>query len=407
MKILLVNKFHYLRGGAERAYFDTASILTERGHSVAFFSMDHPLNQPTPWSKFFVSGVEYGADGNMSLVQKLHAACRIIWNAEAYRKMLAIIDEFHPDVAHLHNIYHQLSPSILWALKKRRIPIVMTLHDYKLVSPNYSLFVRGKIWGHTSGWRCLFDRCVKDSFLKSFICVIEKWLHDSIGSYGCVDMFIAPSHFLADTFHEFGFSHEIRFVPQPVLLRSDMDDEEATNIGGDTHLYLGRLSVEKDVETLLRAFVMLPLEESIDIVGDGPDRMRLESLAKELGLSSRVHFLGTKSGEELLEKIKRSKSIIIPSAWYENMPYVLLEALSFGKIVIAARIGGMSERITDGENGFLFEPGDARSLAEKISLLKEIDKERMVSYAKKSVSDISKEQYGETLEALYEALITH
>ena len=404
MKILLVNKYHYLRGGAERAYFDTASILTERGHSVAFFSMEHPQNQSTPWSKFIVSGVEYSDSDTMSFMQKIRTAGNIIWNREAYRKMLALIDEFHPDVAHLHNIYHQLSPSVIWALRKRRIPILMTLHDYKLISPNYSLFVRGNIWNHTSGWRCLVDRCVKDSLSKSLVCACEKWLHDLIGSYGLVDLFIAPSRFLVEKFHEFGWRQEIRVVTQPVISVGKKEGSGDITPSG-RHLFFGRLSKEKDIETILRAFTLLPEGEGVDIVGDGPDRERLENISVELRLCDRVRFLGAKYGEDLNGMIAQAKSVIIPSAWYENMPYVVLEALSAGKVVIAARMGGIPERITDGENGLLFEAGDEKSLSEKLLALENIDREQMSRKAKESMTDISGKQYGDTIEALYGELV--
>lgn len=406
MKILLINKFHYLRGGAERAYFDTASILTERGHSVAFFSMQHSQNRASEWSKFFVSGVEYEDAETMSLMQKLRATWRILWNEEAYQKMLAIIDEFHPDVAHLHNIYHQLSPSILWALKKRHVPMVMTLHDYKLISPNYSLFVRGNIWNHSSGWRCLMDRCVKDSLAKSFVCALEKWIHDRIGSYYLVDRFIAPSYFLSEKFREFGWRREIQVVPQPVLsVGKQEESDESTPLG--RHLFFGRLSKEKDIETILRAFTLLPEGEMIDIVGDGPERERLEDISVELRITSRVNFLGSKYGEDLNRVIAQAKSVILSSAWYENMPYVLLESLHAGKIVIAARMGGIPERIVDGENGLLFQARDAHSLAEKIRSLSGIDARRMSQKAKESVAILSAEKYGNALEALYKGTVSH
>ena len=157
MKILLINKYHYLKGGAERAYFDMARILTERGHEVAFFSMKHPENRATPWEKYFVENIEYH-DTELSIGRRLALAGKILFNFEAKRKLSELLDEFQPDIAHAHNIYHQLTPSIFWPLAKRRIPIVMTLHDYKIVSPNYNLFVRGRIWEHSSAVRCLVDR---------------------------------------------------------------------------------------------------------------------------------------------------------------------------------------------------------------------------------------------------------
>ncbi len=402
MKVLLVNKFHYLRGGAERAYFDTARILESRGHEVAFFSMEHPQNEPTPWSRFFISPVEYSADGRMGMRAKLRAAVRILWNREAERKIGMLMDEFHPDVVHFHNIYHQLSPSIIRAATKRGIPTVMTLHDYKLISPNYSLFVRGKIWDRSSGFRCVLDRCVKDSRAKSLVCAAEKLLHSMIGIYGRVDAFAAPSRFLAAKFREHGFRQKISFLPQPLL---PFPEEPLSEGRGEYILFFGRLSPEKSVETLLRAISFLGATEKLVIVGDGPDRNRLENLAREILHPESFSFLGAKYGAELEEIRRKAKAIVIPSEWYENMPYVLLESLASGVPVIAARIGGMTERIEDGKNGFLYEPGNARELAEKIRAVASVDREAVADAALKGVADLRPEAYGATLEELYADVI--
>jgi glycosyltransferase involved in cell wall biosynthesis/SAM-dependent methyltransferase len=398
MRILLVNKFHYLRGGAERAYFDTAEILRSRGHEVAFFSMEHPENEPTPWSRFFVSPIEYSADGRMGTQAKLRAAVRILWNREAEQKIGALMDEFRPDVVHFHNIYHQLSPSVIFAAAKRGIPTVMTLHDYKLISPNYSLFVHGKIWDHSSGIRCVLDRCVKDSRAKSLVCALEQWLHSALGIYGKIDAFVAPSRFLAAKFREHGFHQRISPLPQPLL---PFPEASIPKGRGEYILFFGRLSPEKSVETLLRAVSFLGATEKLVIVGDGPDRNRLENRAREILLPESVSFLGAKYGEELEEIKRKAKAIVIPSEWYENMPYVLLESLASGVPVIAARIGGMTERIEDGKNGFLYEPGNARELAEKIRAVASVDRKAVADAALKSVADLRPEAYGAKLEELY------
>lgn len=398
MKILLVNKFHYLRGGAERAYFDTAEILRLRGHEVAFFSMEHPKNESTPWSRFFVSSVEYSADERMKFFAKLRAATRILWNCEAERNISALMDEFRPDVVHFHNIYHQLSPSVIYATTKRGIPTVMTLHDYKLISPNYSLFVRGKTWDHSSGIRCFLDRCVKDSRAKSLVCAVEQWFHSALGIYKKIDMFVAPSRFLAAKFREHGFRQNISFLPQPLL---PFPEESFSEKAGEYILFFGRLSPEKSVETLLRAVSFLGASEKLVIVGDGPDRNRLESLAKEILLPESFEFLGAKYGKELEELKRKAKAIIIPSEWYENMPYALLESLASGVPVIAARIGGITERIESGKNGFLYEPGNARELAEKIRAMASVDRKVIADAALKSIADLRPEAYGSALEEIY------
>ena len=209
MRILLIDKYHRQYAGPQRLYFDTAKLLQSQGHEVAFFAMAHPKNEATPWSRYFVDQVDYEEANQLSLGEKLKVARNIIWNPQAKKNLEALIAEFKPDVAHLFVTYHQLSPSIIWALKSQGVPVVMTLCDYKLASPNYSLFVRGRIWEHASGVRCLVDRCVKDSYGKSLVCVIEQWVHKLLGTYGQVDAYIGLSQFLIDTYKRLGFPYSI------------------------------------------------------------------------------------------------------------------------------------------------------------------------------------------------------
>lgn len=397
MRILLINKHHYKKGGAERAYFDTARILAENGHSVAFFSMEHSDNLATPWSKYFVSPVDY-LDEKQSVWKKIQAAFSIIWNFEAARNLEALIVEFGPEVAHLHNTYHQLSPSILWVLKRHRIPVVMTLHDYKAVSPNYSLFVRGKIWEHTSGFRTIIDRAIKDSFLKSMVCALELWFHKLIGSYKLVDQFIAPSQFLIDKYKELGFPYAIQRIAQPL---SPFPGRPEVFGSGKYFLFAGRLSSEKGAETLLEVFSQIP-EERLLVAGTGPDEERLK-LA--YGRCKNIQFLGHLTGKPLEKIFHEAKAFVLPSEWYENMPYSLLEALSFGLPVIGSRLGGTVERIREGENGFLFEPGSADDLRQALEIFKRTHHASMGEAAWESIQDLQEGKYYQVLDALYRRLI--
>jgi glycosyltransferase involved in cell wall biosynthesis len=404
MRILLINKYHFLKGGAERAYFDTAKVLTDAGHEVAFFSTRDTKNFPTEWDAYFVRGAEYGESGQ-SIVEKFRLVGNILWNREAARNLDRLVDDFQPDVAHLHNIYHQLSPSVLRTLHRRNVPMVMTLHDYKLVSPNYNLFVRGKIWNHASGFRCIVDRCVKDSYAKSLICAIEKRLHAFLGSYSDVDAFISPSRFLAEKFSEFGFRHPISLISQPLVpFPERMDD---SGIRKDRILYYGRISPEKGIEVLIEAIGSLENKPDVRIVGSGEETY-VESLKQKvlgLGLSASVAFIGPKYGHDLDTEIREAKAVVIPSVWYENMPYVLLESLARGKVVIASDIGGMSERIENGVSGFLFRPGDSADLARAIRNLDIADLHGMRERARESVSDLVAERYGAKLTELYTRLV--
>lgn len=397
MRILLINKYHYKKGGAERAYFDTARILAENGHSVAFFSMQHPDNFPTPWSKYFVSQVDY-LDTKQSLWKKLSAAVSLIWSFEAARKLEALIIEFSPEVAHLHNTYHQLSPSILWVLKKHRVKVVMTLHDYKALSPNYSLFVRGKIWEHTSGWRTIYDRAVKDSLMKSVVCAFELWLHRLLGSYSLVDQYIAPSQFLIAEYEKLGFPYAIQHVAQPL---SPFPTKPVAFGTGKYFLFAGRLSQEKGARTLLKTFAMMP-QERLVVAGSGPET---ESLKQQFGSQSNITFLGHLTGEPLDRVFREAKAFIIPSEWYENMPYSMLEALGYGLPVIGSRLGGITERIVDSQNGFLFEAGNVESLRQAILKYENSDQLAMSQAAWESIQDLREEAYYRALDSLYRRLI--
>ncbi|OGI22525.1 MAG: hypothetical protein A2808_03440 [Candidatus Moranbacteria bacterium RIFCSPHIGHO2_01_FULL_55_24] len=402
MKILLINKYHYLKGGAERAYFDMARLLEEAGHEVAFFSMEHPENQPTPWSRFFVSRAEY-RDDSLPFFRKAALAGKLIYNFEAKRKLRALLAEFRPDIAHAHNIYHQISPSIFSVLEAEGIPVVMTLHDYKIVSPNYNLFSKGRIWEHTSGLRCIADACVHDSRLRSTLCALEKWLHALLGSYRQIDLFLSPSRFLRDKCFALGFSGKIEYLPNPLLSPAPVMAPVSRH--PDQFLFFGRLSQEKGVGMLLEAFTLLGPEKRLVIVGDGPERQRLEHLSQEKGLADRVQFTGALYGSELEAKKAESQAVILPSLWYENLPYVLTESLQSGCLVIASESGGMAERIRHGENGFLFEMGDTRGLADIIRDLGSHDLEAIREKARESVADLEPGDFMRKLLAFYAAAI--
>lgn len=403
MKILLINKYHYRKGGAERAYFDMADILTAAGHEVAFFSMEHPKNESTPWSKYFVSEVDY-QNNTYSWGQKLHVAFRMIWNTEANKKLALLINDFQPDIAHAHNIYHQLSPSIFHCLKRKKVPIVLTLHDYKLVSPNYSLYSKGAIWDHASGLRCVADRCVQGSLGKSIICGIEKWVHSIMRSYKQVDAFIAPSQFLADKVKALGWrGKDINVIPNPLRESELSQSLSEKEIVQDRLVFFGRLSQEKGIDTLLRALVQVPEKELI-LIGEGPAKEELIATASELGVASRVQFIGARFGEALKSELQKAEAVVVPSAWYENLPYVVTESLALGLVVIAAESGGIPERITHGENGFLYPLGDTEALVAILRSLPNQDLETIRFNAQKSVSDLTPGIFVQKIEKLYQSL---
>ncbi len=401
-KVLLVNKYHYLRGGAERAYFDTANILAEHGHDLAYFSMKHRENKNSRWSKYFVENVDYN-DEKISFLKKLKAILDIWYNFSANRNLKKLIKKFRPDVAHLHNIYHQISPSIINVLKKKKIPIVYTLHDYKLISPNYSLMLNGGIWEETKErkyYKCFFAKCVKDSYLKSLVSVIEAYLHKLLGLYRKVDAYISPSNFLIEKFREFGFKNEINYLPNLLPFESKQAESQK-----DYFLYYGRLSREKGILDLISAYEKSGIANKLYIVGDGPDRERIENIVKEKKLEKRIFVLGYLEGEALEKIINEALAVVVPSRWYENAPYTVIEAMNAGKIVIASRIGGLSEMIREGETGFLFNFADIEDLSSKLVKVSNLDDSQrkiITKTAQRYVSLVnSKENYYKGLIALY------
>jgi glycosyltransferase involved in cell wall biosynthesis len=406
MKILLINNYHYSRDGVTRAYFDQAKILAEHGHEVAFFSSHSEKESPTEWSRYFVSATDF--EGNeINIFTKIRLIAKGFYNFEAKNKLARLLRDFKPDVAHLHNIYHHLSPSIIGVLKKNNIPIVMTLHDYALISPNYNLFANGKIWESAKGkkyWRCFIDRCIKNSYWRSFLATIEAYFYQWLGSYHKIDFFISPSKFLISKFKEFCFKKEIIYLPNPFLLPTISLQSRGGDCNGAYFLYHGRLSAEKGITDLLRAYGKLKTETKLKIAGAGLQEAELKKIIAEEKINN-VEFLGYKTGDELWQLIGNAQAIVAPSLWYENAPYSVIEAMGLGKIVLASNLGGLTELIEDGVNGFLFKPGIISDLSAKLEYILS-HPELTKSIGEKAAATIKEkndlEKYYQTLLKIYQ-----
>jgi len=361
MKILQINKFHYLRGGAERCYLETGRILEEQGHEVAYFSMDHPDNIKTKWSKYFINNIDFYVKQN--LFKKIIIAFKILYNREAAKNLEKLIKEFKPEVVHLHNIYHQLSPSLIYVLKKHKIPAVMTLHDYKLISPAYNLFSNGKIYERACGkkfYRCFLDKCINNSYGASLVAAAEAYLHKFLKTYSKVDAFISPTKFLRDKFYQSGFEKEIFYLPNPLKIKNEISTKEYS--GKPFVLYAGRLSKEKGVDVLIKAAALQKNKIDIIIAGEGPERKNLQKSTEDLKLQDCIKFTGFLNEEKLNFYRKNALAVIIPSICYENGPYSLKEALVLTKIAICAKVDGISELIENGI-GLGYEPHNINELA--------------------------------------------
>lgn len=380
MKILQVNKFYYPKGGADKYFLDLEESLKKAGHEVAVFSMADKKNLPSPFSDYFVSNFDFN---NLNWRQKMFAPGRIIYSQEAKKKFRLLVENFQPDIIHIHNIYHQISPSILDVAKSHQIPVVMHLHDYKLICPNYSLFANGKPCEDclpNKYFHCVKRRCFKNSLLKSLLVSLEMYIHHRVLKIyeKNISAFIAPSLFMKNKVIDSGWPAE----KIKVIVNHYPETEESADYDSSDKknylLYFGRLSIEKGITTLIKAANKSQVH--LKIAGSGPEEEALKKMADVSGAP--VEFLGFKNGAELNKLIKEARAVIIPSISYDNMPLSLLEAMHLKKVVVASKIGGIPEIITDGENGLLFEPGNASDLELKINQLDNLTNEEMVSLEK-------------------------
>jgi glycosyltransferase involved in cell wall biosynthesis len=389
MNLLYLNNYNYLRGGAETVVLGEANLLKERGHSVDIFSRTHPQNNPSRLSSYFPEAIMF--DSVKLNVKNIKKLSKILYNWEARRCMnRALKTTKGLNLAHAHNIYGGLTTSVLDILHKQGIPIVLTLHDYKLICPNYKLLSHGKICEDCKGhkyYMAIKNKCHKDSLIASAIYSIETYFNYIADKYfKNIKMFISPSKFLQNKFVEFGWPPEkITYLPNFVSITDFIPNFNP----GQYFLYIGRLSSEKGIYTLIRAFMKIRSKKcDLMIVGDGPIRNELERYAEK---DQRIHFTGYLSGNSLKNATQNARAVIVPSEWYENAPLSVLEALSFGKPVLGANIGGIPEMIDEDNNGYLFKPGDVDDLKDKMELMLTMSDKKIILMGKAGRNKVEKE----------------
>jgi glycosyltransferase involved in cell wall biosynthesis len=367
VRILQIQTYHFFRGGDSTYMFNLSRLLEERGHEVVHFAMQHSENLPSPYAGYFVSEIDFPALlERPTPASALRVLGRSIYSGEARGKITRLIADTKPDIAHIHNIHAHLTTSILSPLERAGIPIVWTLHDYKLVCPNSDLLSGDEICERCIPNRfhqIVLRRCKKGSLGASAVAMLVA-LHDRLTRVSSrVDRFIAPSRFLEGKLVEGGFDRDkITWLPNFVDVENSGTEPE-----GNYYLYFGRLSREKGVDSLIRAAARLGRGRLV-ILGDGPERPALERLASDRG-AARIEFLGRRTREEVGALLGAAQFVVLPSRWYENLPFSIMEALAAGKPVIASDIGGIPEMVDDGVNGFVFPAGNEAALADRISVL--------------------------------------
>lgn len=358
MKILMVNKFLYPRGGSESYMLKLGEQLRELGHQVEYFGMYDEQNTVSNSCGQYTSNMDFHSTG---LARFLYPF-KIIYSGEARRKIGKVLDTFQPDVVHMNNINFQLTPSIIYAVKERNIPLVQTVHDYQMICPNHLLYSFGEnkpcdrcING--SKWNCLKHACIHDSKVKSLLGVIEAKLYGLLKTYRKVDRYICPSHFLENKL----LSASDLYVGKTYTIHNFIEKKPLPEQGVGENPYVvfvGRLSKEKGVDLLAQTAKLLPQYQFV-VAGSGPDDAVLQNIPN-------VTMAGFLTGEALTNLMAKAALLVAPSVCYENCPLSILEAHSMGVPVVTMNSGGMAELVEDGKTGTLAARPDAESVARAI-----------------------------------------
>lgn len=381
MRILIASKFFYMRGGAELVAINTRRLLLEHGHEVRVLAMSYPDNIVLPEQDSFPAEVRLFG----SLRDRVRGARRMLGLGDVRGSVRRALDEFRPDVVHMHNVHSYLSPLVAEEASKRGVKVVWTLHDYKPVCPSYSCrrpdgticeecFSRpGAVVRH---------RCMKGSLAASLMAYIEgrRWSRERLES--CVDTYVAPSAFMGEKMAQAGFDRSkievlCNFV-DPDKLETLTVAQPDRRLGPPYFCYIGRLSYEKGVETMLRAArkAGVPLK----VAGRGP---MLDELKARYGSMPGVEFLGHLDAPDVARLLRGAVASVLPSEWYENNPLGVIESLSTGTPVIGARMGGIPELIEEPHEGFTYPAFDADALADAMTrtMTARFDRERIACRA--------------------------
>jgi glycosyltransferase involved in cell wall biosynthesis len=406
VRILLINKFFHPGAGAETSFFATRALLQERGHDVIDFAMAQAQNAPSPYADYFAPERSYSAD--VALPTRVIDAAASVYSTSARTALSRLLDDHPPAIAHLHNIYHQLTLSIVDELSARRIPIVLTLHDWKVACPAYTLYTQGAPCRRcpSSGvHNAIRHRCVKGSLAGSAIAALEARVARQRKSYDKVDRFIAPSRFAIEVARLGGIDgRKVAHVPN-FLPAAELRDRGGDGPTRPRVLFVGRLEETKGVRDLLTAFAQVRGDAELRFVGGGP----LENeVAAAVAADPRITFAGRLPRHEVVEEYRQARCVVMPSVWEDNGPLVILEAQAMKKPMIVTDRGGLPEFVEDGQDGIVVPAASPAALARAITHLtsdEEDARERGLRARRRVLKENSEAVHYQRLEAVYRAAI--
>ncbi len=411
MKILQIHKYYSKKrgGGSVSAFFETKELLEKKGHDVMVFSMQDTNNELSSECMYFANHFDIREAKN--IFHKLWLVPRVIYNRDAVKKLDKLLTKQKPDVAHVHNIYHYLTPGIFSILKKHGVPIVFKLSDYHAICPNYKLFAHGRIdhsCENEKYYKLFLNKSINNSYSESFVAMIEGYINKWFGFYDNIDIFTAPSEFMRELAISYGIPKEKIVILRNVL---NFDAYTASRKKEKVFLYMGRISQEKGLVVAIEAMKLLKQkgilgEWKFIIAGKGPHEKFLHEFVKKNNVEDVVKFVGfcQKGGDTWTRLMGTSAVAILPSVWYDNSPIAISESMAFGSPVIVSDCGGTKEMIEDGKSGFIFKTGDVADLANKMQ--KFINNNELVQSmgekAKKHIRSLNnEEEYYQKLMEIY------
>jgi len=379
-KILIANWTWYPSGG-DWTYIDNVRKFYEsKGHEVVPFSMRDDRNYQTPFNKYFVSNIDYkDLNKKKNPLTAVKVLKNSLYSSEAKRNIHALLSEHKIDLVHLNNIHHYLTPgSIIPEIKRHNIPIIWTVHDYVILCPNTTFISNDKVCERCKVgkyYNCIVHKCKKGSLLASSVAAMESYVNKWVDPYKYVDYFLCPSQFIADKFIQFGFDgKKIVRLYNPFDI-SSLENITQNGLDGKKYIvYVGNILKVKGVFTLAEA--VKDLDVDLYVIGDGEALPELQNFVKNNNIRN-IYFLGRKKKQETLNYVKGAEFVVVPSEWYENLPYSLVEALLLAKPVLGARIGGIPELVLDNKTGFLFEPGSKEDMIAKMKYMLSLPVERL------------------------------
>ena len=400
MKILMVNKFLYPRGGSESYMLYLGEYLKKQGHEIEYFGMYDEHNTVGNSAGLYTQNMDFHSEG----LGRFLYPFKIIYSFEAKKKIMQVIDNFKPDIVHMNNINFQLTPSIIYGIKKKGIPVVQTVHDYQMICPNHLLYnfdknVPCEKCTGGSHINCIKNKCIHGSLVKSIIGVIEAKFYNFLKTYKKVDLYVCPSNFLRNKL----ISSKNFYEGKTLTIHNFINKEKFSGFDGEKDnyiVYVGRLSKEKGVEHIAETAKHLP-EYTFVVAGSGPDEDILKNVPN-------IKLAGFLTGDKLTELVGRAKVLLLPSVCYENCPLSILEAHAMGVPVVTMNSGGMAELVKDGVTGSLVNEPTAGGIALKIKEILENEDyyNTLIENCKNEKDNIlSVETYCEILLKEYEKLL--